>query len=277
MTIFQDQDKCHNGKVSKVDRYGWEVRDEPGRMRMISKYDLDIDYTYQRDGNEAKVNVIARDWSWLACGVITVAERGGKRFVVDGQHRVLAALKRSDIDTMPCIVFKSHGVKEEATGFLVAQTMRKPVSATEKFRALVAIGDPVAIAVKDLVETSGRTVEKWAGSSTVNCAGAMLKLMRDDGKYLRRVWPLIMSICTGKAMPQIIVRCMVYIERRMPEGTSLTDSVWSKRLLKIGADEICAAANRSAAYHGSANITSWSTGVVEAINKGHRIHLPLIK
>ena len=275
MTLLMDMLK--GGKTTKIDRYGWEVQDRPGQMEMIDKNNLEIDYTYQRDGNEAKINTLARDWSWLACGVITVAQRGGNLFVVDGQHRVLAARKRSDIGMLPCIVFRSQGVKEEASGFLVAQTMRKPVSATEKFRALVAIGDPVAVAVKEMVEASGRTVEKWAGPSTVNCAGAMLQLMREEPKHLRQVWPLVMAICVGKQTVDVIIRGLVYIERRMPEGTSITDSVWSKRLIKMGADEICSAARRAAVYHGSNNAANWATGIVEAMNKGYRIHLELTK
>ena len=114
------EEKVHNGNITKVERYNWKMQDSPGALRMVKKGDLQVDHTYQRNANEMKLIAIAKDWSWIACGAIVVADREGVLFVVDGQHRVLAARKRSDIAELPCLVFKTHEAKQEAKGFLAA-------------------------------------------------------------------------------------------------------------------------------------------------------------
>ncbi len=278
MTIFQDQDKCHHGKMTKVDRYEWEMRDEPGRMRMISKVELEVDHTYQRDANHTKAHDIARDWSWMACGVITVAERRDRLFVVDGQHRVLAACKRSDIDMLPCIVFKSHGIDEEAFGYLIAQTKRKAVTTIEKLRAMIATKDPVALAIKRIVEDSGRTISKSSGPTTVKCVGAMYKVAAKDTALFARVWRVIVRLCDGKPILDTLVLGLAEVERRMQAGHSISDPNWEARILSIGADELLIAARRCAAYKassGGGNYSAWADGMTEAINKGLRHRLPV--
>jgi len=87
---------------SKIERYGWTVQDGQGELRLISKHDLAVDYaSYQRIANNAKTLVLARDWSWIACGALIVASRGGALHVVDGGHRLVAAMKRDDITMLP--------------------------------------------------------------------------------------------------------------------------------------------------------------------------------
>jgi hypothetical protein len=279
MTTFQDT--CHHGKMTKVDRYKWKIQDKPGRMQMIDKLDLEIEEEYQRDGmlekNIAKSREIASEWSWIACGVIVVAERNGRRYVVDGQHRVNAARMRSDIQDLPCIVFRSHGIEEEALGWLTIQTKRKPVTSFEKFKALIAIKDPAAVMVKDLVESAGLTMDRTGTVRTVACVTAMLTAARNRGDILRRVWPLIALLCSGTHVTNILVKALVHIERKMPEGQSLTDPAYSRRLMKIGAEGLLDAAKRAAVYHENGTAEIWAAGMVEAINKGHRNRLELRK
>ena len=83
------------GNKDKIERYDWKLLDQPGELRMLNKKVLRVDEQYQREATEPKVKEIARAWSWLACGALLVAERDGVYFVFDGQHRALAALRRS--------------------------------------------------------------------------------------------------------------------------------------------------------------------------------------
>lgn len=275
MTMLMDM--IRGNKTTKIDRYGWEVQDQPGRMQMIDKHELLVDRTYQRDLNDRKSRDMARDWSWYACGVIVVAERDGKRYVVDGQHRVCAAMRRSDIRSLPCIVFQSAGVMQEASAFLVTQTKRKPVTAVEKFRALVAIGDQEALLVDDLVRKAGRTMDKTAKPTTVNCAGALLHLAAKNAEELDRVWPLVVTLFERKKMFAELIRALVYIEARMPKGASIADGVWGARVLRVGADDLLRAARKSAAIYGNAADKPWAMGILDAINKGCRNRLELTK
>jgi len=84
-TTFGNQSKT----LTKVDRYGWTIKDQPGFMKEINKSLLNVDMQYQRHANKSKVLTISSEWSWIACGVVVVAFRDGKYWVMDGQHRVI--------------------------------------------------------------------------------------------------------------------------------------------------------------------------------------------
>jgi hypothetical protein len=130
----------------------------------IHKHDLNIDHTYQRENVIiSKVQQIQASWSWIGCGTILVALRhDGSYWVMDGQHRVLAARNRSDIDELPCLVFAVESKTDEAAGFLVANTQRKPVTAIAKYKAMVLTNDPTAMAVDEVLRRLGLEVADTA-------------------------------------------------------------------------------------------------------------------
>lgn len=274
---IENDDLCHSGTMTKIDRYGWTIKDSVGQLRMIGKNDLFIDYTYQRNANEKKLSAIAREWSWIACGAITVAKRDGRLFVIDGQHRVMAARKRSDINDLPCVVFSTSGPREEADGFLTAQTQRKSVTAVEKFRALTVIENEAALFVQDLLNQSGRTAASGTGQNSVKCMWRLMFLANKTPDVLRHVWPLICEITHGKVLHERILEGLVYLETRLPPGVSLMDKEWRRRVNKTGADALLAGAAKATAFYSKGGAKVWAKGMVEEINRGHRIRLEMVE
>ncbi len=266
-------DTVNYGKISKLERYNWTIQDQPGQMQMIAKGDLQIDHLYQRYASEDKLKAIARDWSWIACGAITVADREGVLFVVDGQHRVLAARRRIDIIDMPCVVFKTHEAKQEAKGFLTAQTQRKPMYALEKFKALLVIEDKAAQLVQKLIDVSGRTIGTKSSTNSVMCIGVLIRAANSNAEILNNLWPLIISVCEGRALHERIVEGLIYIEKHMPNGASLMDNEWQRRVKKTGADALLDGAAKASAFFSRGGEKVWAAGMIEAINRNHRNRL----
>src|SRR5581483_5377546 len=128
----------------KISRYGWLSRNEPGKLEYVSKLQLQVDPTYQRSLNDPKRLRIAKDFNWAAFGVLLVARRNdGSLWVIDGQHRLMAAQSRSDIKDVPVAIFEFGGnVTDEAKDFLIANKNRRPLSGVESFKALAVSGDP---------------------------------------------------------------------------------------------------------------------------------------
>src|SRR4051812_44439221 len=117
MTVSQELAPSPNGRsVSKVEKFGWIIVDKRGVAMDIPKCSLHVDKSYQRDAlGSSKILRIAREWSWIACGRLIVGIRpDGSYVVIDGQHRKLAADKRSDIADLPCEVFEVLGPSQEA-------------------------------------------------------------------------------------------------------------------------------------------------------------------
>lgn len=128
-----------NAKGSdKIERYGWKVRDEKGNLEWLPKNNLHIDKAYQRNLSEEKRLRIASNFSWIAFGALSVALRpDGTFWIIDGSHRHAAAMSRSDIKDVPCVLFSTVGDGvDEANGFLALNTARKPLEYLDKFNAL---------------------------------------------------------------------------------------------------------------------------------------------
>lgn len=264
------------GNRDKIELYDWKLLDHPGELRMLNKRLLRVDEQYQREATESKVKEIARAWSWLACGAVMVAEREGLYFVYDGQHRVLAALRRSDIENLPCVVFRTAGTKEEAEAFLRANKNRKSLNGLAKFRAATAAGHPAALLVQQLISGVGRTPSEVSSGTTVRCLALMMLHAERQPDVLKRVWPLIAEVCAGNPTHERVMDGLLYIENHLPQGESLLDREWRKRVLRVSYDGLLGAANRFAAAYAKGGAKVWGLGMVEAMNKGCRTHMRLV-
>ena len=275
--------KDWRGKITlaeKIVRDGWSnIVDEPGEFAMISKRDLLIDETYQRSLQPSRAKDLAAHWSWIACGVISVSIRRLKNskastyMVIDGQHRVAAAMMREDIDLLPCLVYVCTEVVDEAVGFLALNSHRAMPTTIAKFKALVIAKDPHALIASELAASIGRTIGPNTNATSVACAAAMLKCIADDEAAMRRVWPVVAAICEGRGIQQDFLFGMWTVERRL-DGASLAEKRWRQRLLTIGLDGLDASIRASVAYHGVRGLNSFADGIVKAINKGLRNPIP---
>lgn len=262
-----------HGGMSKTERYKWKVSDNPGEFKWIPKGEIMIDHTYQRNLREGKTLLMAKDWSWVACGAISVASRDGVYFAIDGQHRIHGALKRSDITVLPCMVFETSGAQEEAKGFLTAQTQRKPVTAIDKFRAMVVIEDPSALYVQSLIEGAGRVVSSGNPTNGVKCVGRLITLADTDKSVLGRIWPIVVEISQGVTIAERVVDGLFYIEKTLMNGRSITENSVRKSLNEIKAVGLMEAAQKASIFYSAGGAKIWANGMLQAINKGRRNRL----
>lgn len=259
----------------KIQRYGWKMLDKPGRFMMIKKELLEIDPTYQREQNEAKVLPIAARWSWIGCASLSVAKRGQRFFLMDGGHRHGAAMRRSDISALPCMVHDMDSVKDEATFFLILNLFRKAMTSTERFNAQTASENEHAIFVSDLLAQAGRDT-KSAGNSA-RCLTALMKSAEHSREHLIRIWPLIDELCRGRPIHSHLLRALIYVESRMPEGETLTGRKWRDRLFTAGADGLLDAMNKAAGFLGKSGEKVWGEGILQRLNHGLQNKLELRK
>lgn len=274
--IARPSDIAYGGKQSKVDRYGWIIRDAPGEFAMIPKHQFAVDMTYQRRIKEARVLKIAREWSWIACGTIKVVLRpsDAEYMVIDGQHRVDAARRRSDIDRLPTLIFEVDNISDEAQGFLNANTLRKPPSIVERFNAMITSKHPGALIAQELLSGEGRSIKDATNSNGVTCMAAILKCLEVNERSFRAVWPVIVKLCEGRTIHQRLVYGLFYVETHLPPGISLSQPQWSKRLQSVGHEKLMDAIVKAAAFLGSLTPKTSAEGIVNAMNAGLRNRLP---
>lgn len=261
--------------VDKVKRYGWVTKDEPGTLKNLHKDVLQIHPAYQRDVIPGKVKEITANWSWVGAGAIVVGERGGEYWVIDGQHRVLAAKRRSDITHLPCVVFQTEGVKQEAIAFLDLNTGRKPVSSIGKFKAMLAAGDEAASTVHRVLEDLGVTTKATAskGKELKSVAWAVRRAGEDAEKF-EAVMRIAAELSHDIPIQERLLDGLWYINERLRGGIS--DKRFSERLRAVGARRLIEAANKAAAYFVKGGASVWATGMMDEINKGLRNKFALL-
>lgn len=259
------------GKMSKVAKFGWILRDRPGQFMEISKDQLHIDHDYQRDKVViGKVRDIQSNWSWAGCGVILVARRpDGSFWVFDGQHRVLAARNRSDITALPCLVFDVDDKTQEAAGFLVCNSERKPVTAIAKFKAMVLTKDPASTVVSRVFDRLGVVfTDNPSGRGQLACVAACLRMASANPEAFERVLAVAIDVCGDEPVHSNILDGLSWIERK--HGL-MSDRRFVGRLSTVSRHEILDAISRFAAAEGNRGEKVSGTAILKCVNKGLRV------
>lgn len=255
--------------VDKTARYGWVFKDEPGQLRMLHKDVLQIHSDYQRDALQQKVKLITAEWSWVACGALVVGHRNGAYWVIDGQHRALAAKRRSDISELPCVVFETADVKAEARGFLDLNTGRKPVTAVAKQKAMVAAGDETASYVQQQCKELGLQIRPSThGVGQLKCVGWCMRRAAEDREVFRMVLAMGAELSAQDQMPiaERVLEGLWILNAKCGDG--LADKRLTKRLRDKGARVLLDAANRASAYYSTGGGKIWAQGMLAELNRG---------
>lgn len=195
--------------------------------------------------------------------------------MIDGGHRVCAARKRSDIVSLPCVVFKTKDRVEDATGYIAINTLRKPMAVYDKFRGLLAKKDPIALATHDLIVSGGRSASKSGSSTTVRCLAVIMYYIEKSPDILKRIWPLITAISDKKEIPEMLISGLAYIESNLDEGVSLTDKELSSRVRSVGQDGLITGAKKASAYYARGGAKVFAQGMLDELNKRRRTHITL--
>lgn len=142
---------------------------DPGEVPVIDWLDkalIDIDPTYQRGLDEARVQKIVDWFAWDSFGAIVVAPaEDGRYHAIDGQHRLEAAKRHPMVNQLPAVIITGRGTVAEAETFVNVNGARKNVSPLEMHWAQLAAGDPEAETVKQVCERAGVKLLRYPGSN----------------------------------------------------------------------------------------------------------------
>jgi hypothetical protein len=255
--------------VDKVARYGWELKDSPGKFEWIHKNDIGIDNSYQRSLIKERVTQLSSAWSWIACGALILAKRTDEYLAIDGQHRLMAARRRSDISILPCLVFEATSVQEEAKGFLSVNSERKPITTAHRHKAMVVSGDPVAIEVQNTINQLGlstTTDSKTPGH--FGCLSWALRTAREDQAVFKMILSIASEISLRDSEPihLTLLQGFSYIHKNYEEG--ILEPRIKGRILAKGALALHVAAKKSALLNTGGGGKVWAKGILDELNKG---------
>lgn len=127
---------------------------------------LRVDDSYQHpivDRGRRNIKDIVEhfDWTWFSPIIVAPIGKAGTPVyhyaVIDGQHRVTAALLHPDISEVPAIVMQCTPM-EAARAFAHINGKVTKVTATQIYYAGVTGGDPACLAIRDCCDRAGVTI-----------------------------------------------------------------------------------------------------------------------
>lgn len=264
-----------NGKVTnKADRYGWDVRGRPGRLEWIKKERLLVADEYQRGLVESKLSKITAEFDWALFGVLSVAQReDGTLFVTDGQHRLLSTMRHDKIEKVPCYITPVDSMSEEAKMFLGLNTLRKPVTSFDKFKAMSVAEDGDAAFVREFLESRGLTVISEHGDigpKKVRCIAALLTLAKESRETFMTVVRVADSFFGNRAgMTAMTVNGLAWLHSNLTEG--IESKRFMDRLNMFSPADLDEALRKARVYHGVGGARIYGDGILSLVNKGLRI------
>lgn len=174
-----------------------EVEGQVGDLRQVPIEKLGVNPAYQRQISRRSVRVIRRivsGFHWSRFLPVIVVPQGDGFAIVDGQHRVTAALTLG-ITEVPCYVL-SCSLDEAAGAFAAINGDVTPVTPQDIWFAQLEAGDPEALDLKRVLEAGGVAITRNKESFKVGETRSISVLRRAYKKYEQDILILALQAIT---------------------------------------------------------------------------------
>ena len=254
--------------IPKSERYGWKPILKKGEFAEISKDNLKIDLTYQRQGNVSRILKIAREFDWALFGALIVIQGMDKSFyVLDGGHRFRAAMLRHDVDKVPCMVHAVSSPEEEARIFLNYQDYHKPLRPYERHRALIACNDDVAIEADLIVNEVGyQFADNTALRYGTNAIATTYRIIKRNKSATKQTFKILATIAEGAPIKKVELEGLFYLIIVNPQTDFFGFPL--KNMLAHGFGNIQSEIKRYRDARGKGGEKVYAEALLDIINKG---------
>lgn len=129
-------------------------------LQWMPPHMLAVDPSYQRSidnpQSQKLITKIAKDWDWDLCQPLVVSRRpDGSQWIVDGQHRLAAAVLRGDVEQLPCFICNYPDAATEAQRFVDFNRNRKALKPLDLWKAAVAAEEPETMEIVHALDAAG--------------------------------------------------------------------------------------------------------------------------
>jgi len=142
------------------------------QLVVVAIDDLQVDHSYHRPSDPRWVARKAKVLDPNMYQAPTVCERPAGMFVVDG-HGVLELAKAAGHTYAYVRVLDGLSYDEEVRLYLDLNGNHRPLTALEKHRALVILGDPIALAIERVLDARGLTVSSTSGKLNITAIATL--------------------------------------------------------------------------------------------------------
>jgi len=146
----------------------------------IDVKDLEIDPAVQRPEDRTKINRLSKNFTPSGLGTITVSRRIKpiRNIVLDGQTRLRVVEKvgaDNGVTSLRAEVFEKLTHAQEAALFVTLNDNTK-AKATERFRMAVEAGEPISVAINELLTSYGFALATYPSKKAVSAVDVMRRI-----------------------------------------------------------------------------------------------------
>ena len=246
------------------------IKNKQGELGSVNKNILEIAPEYQRSVSPKLVRTIGQSWDWHAAGALIVNKRDDRYFVVDGQHRYIAAQGIDDINRLPCIIHQDLSIEQEARLFYIYNSDRKNVTAFDRFRAACVFKDEIALFVRAEVEKVGFEVAN-KGVNSVTGIASLLDVARENRDRFKRCLSVASGLCKDSSMRGSVFKALSVLDKKI----GLKDARLVDRMLEIGLPRLYEGMRLEQLRWGNQRATTNARGILKTVNEGlkHKFQL----
>jgi hypothetical protein len=231
--------------------------------------------TAQRDTSQARVDHILSNLDLEQIGVLTVSERDGHFYVMDGNHRRIALTQffADDPATLvQCWVYTGLTEKQEAEGFLKLNDVR-PVNTFQKFKIGVTAERDDELEITRIVRANGCKIAQSKAPGTIGAVGTLRRLYRRHGGSTLGRTVGIVNVAYGNGGLEAAVIGGVGAMLGRYNGL-VDDALLVEKLLKVsgGAKGLMQRAMQVREQFGGTREEALAAAVVEVYNQGLGSH-----
>lgn len=203
------------------------------RLRWIPLGRFAISDIAQRDLNPSRVDHLVAHFDAEQVGTPTVNERGGKFYIIDGQHRI-AALREvyDDEHQVQCWTFVGLTEQEEAEKFLQINDVLT-VAAMDKYQIGVEAGREIECDIDRIIRAAGMVVTHQAVEGGVGAVGTLRRVyMRGGPGILARTLRIVYDTWGTPGLEAVVIDGIGLLCGRY--NGELEDALTVAKLRKVG-------------------------------------------
>lgn len=128
------------------------------RIENLAVADL-IPSDYQRKTDPTQVSNIVKKFDEAKLGTLTVSQRDGKYYLIDGAHRS-KVLRQLGYTHALCVVLTGLTYEQEAEYFRLQNEDKRQLTAFDTFNAGLQAANPLCVRINEIVKTNGFQIGK---------------------------------------------------------------------------------------------------------------------
>lgn len=163
------------------------------RLTQVKLADIVVRPEIQRRLERNKVNRIIREFKPWALGVFHLWEDDGILYVIDAQHRTVAAQEIGTVESVDAKIYSGINKAEAIDLFIALNTASMP-KRIDRFLLYIEADDPAYIEISNILAEYGYTVTRATSETTTSAAEALERIYFGDRRSTVNSHPAILHL-----------------------------------------------------------------------------------